>query len=65
MREHGDITQAQTHKNFNLKISNSYFNYQKGALIGQPVAEPTQVIGDFNIDLLISVRKKAYESQAV
>ena len=27
VREHGDVTQAQTHKNLQLKISNSYFNY--------------------------------------
>ena len=33
--------------------------------MGQPVSEPAQVIGEFNIDLMISLRKKAFESQAV
>lgn len=59
------MTQATTHKNFLLKLTNSYFKYQRGAWVGDIVSEPTQVIGNFNLDVLISVRKKGFESQGL
>lgn len=62
VREQGDLTQAATHKNFLLKVTNSYFKYQKGAKVGEKVENPAQVIGNFNLDVLISVRKKGFES---
>jgi hypothetical protein len=43
-------------------VTNSYFKYQKGAKVGEKVENPSQVIGNFNLDVLISVRKKGFES---
>ena len=48
-----------------LKITNSAFKYQKGSRIGEPTVATAQVIDDFNMDLLISMRKKGFESQGL
>ena len=65
IRDQGSVTQAQTHKNFLLKLTNSCAKYQKGARVGEPIASPTQVVSSFNLDLLISVRRKGFEGQGL